>query len=72
MIEVISVQDYAALAAELDAEATIMLAGRWPVSIGVHPDLGQILLAHVGDAAMVGTAPGADAFRAKFASLDGE
>jgi hypothetical protein len=71
MFEIISVEEYGELAAELDAQETIMLAGRWPVSVGRHPDLGHIALAHIGDMAMVGTAPGADAIRAKFASLDG-
>ena len=57
MFENISVEEYAALADELDAETTIFVGGRWPVSVGRHPDLGEILLGHVGDQAMLAIPP---------------
>lgn len=60
MIEVISVAAYAELAEECDVQETIMLGGRWPLSIGQHPDLGQIALLHVGDLAALITPPPAD------------
>jgi len=60
VFENISVEEYAALADELDAETTIFVGGRWPVSVGLHPDLGHVVLGHVGDQAILGTLPGDD------------
>lgn len=57
MIEAISVAAYAELAEECDAQDTLMLAGRWPLSVGTHPDLGPVALVHVGELALVITPP---------------
>lgn len=66
MIEVVSIAAYAELAEDIDVQETIMLAGRWPLSVGTHRDLGPVALVHVGELAALITPPGA-----KFASLGG-
>lgn len=57
MIQQISVEEYDQLAAELDCRATIYLSSCWPLSVGQHPDLGQIALVHCGDMAALITPP---------------
>lgn len=57
MIEAISVAAYAELAEECDVQETIMLGGRWPLSVGTHPDLGPVALIHCGELAAIVTPP---------------
>lgn len=59
MIRPISLLSYMALVDDLDAENTIFLEG-WPISVGVHRDLGRIALAHVGEGAWLITPPPTD------------
>lgn len=57
MIESISLMQYMDLIEETDIEETILLAERWPLAIGRHPDLGRIGLVHVGELAAIITPP---------------
>jgi hypothetical protein len=57
MVDLITIEEYCEFVNELDARETILLAGRWPVTIGLHPDLGEVLLAHIGDRALLVRAP---------------
>ncbi|MDB5243411.1 MAG: hypothetical protein JWP57_4036 [Spirosoma sp.] len=53
----ITVAEYEWLLEDFDALQTIFLGGTWPIARGRHADLGEVILGHIGDQAVMIRSP---------------
>jgi hypothetical protein len=56
-VNLITVAEYDWLLEDFDALQTVFLGGNWPVTRGRHAELGEVILGHVGNQAVLIRSP---------------